>query len=221
MGTGRCSQGRDKDRDKKSWSRRSLLAIGIWHGAGATKSRSSVVSLFCSWRMSLCIRSNYDSGSWTTRIIHFSLLVFSTVSISLAIRNHSFRLQIQGRFRFRDISTVAIRADRVNLLHRLYTESTHQRSWKRSLFRKYHRTIVLTTANTEGMRRWLWQASIFFSWRIQSSYSGSNRMYYPLPSLVQDTMHCCLEYIFISDPMFRCEWATNLFRWKLVDWWTR
>ena len=34
-------------------------------------------------------------------------------------------------------------------------------------------------------------------------------------------MHCCLEYIFISDSVFECEWATNLFRWKLVDRWIR
>ena len=75
------------------------ISIGICYNAGATKSWSSVVSLSCSCRISLCIRSNYDSGGWATRIIHFSLLVFSAVSISmirqetisLAIRNHSFR----------------------------------------------------------------------------------------------------------------------------------
>ena len=90
--------------------------IGIRHSAGAAKSGSSVLSLSCSCRISLCIRSNYDSSGWVTRIIHFSSLVFSTVSISLAIRNHSFRLQIEGRLTFRVMSSVAIRRKRVNLL---------------------------------------------------------------------------------------------------------
>ena len=83
---------------------------GIWHGAGATKSWSSVVSLFCSWRISLCIQSNYDSGGWATRVIHFSVLVFTTVfitlirqeTISLAIRNYSFWHPIEGRLTFRE-----------------------------------------------------------------------------------------------------------------------
>ena len=56
---------------------------GIWHGAGATKSWFLVLSLSCFCRISLCIRSNYDSGGWATRTIYFSLKVFSTVSISL------------------------------------------------------------------------------------------------------------------------------------------
>ena len=108
-------------------------SIGIWHGAGATKSWSSVVSLSCSWRISLCIRSHYDSGGWATRIIHFSLWLFRTVSITLtrqetfspAKRNYSFRLQMEGRLTFRDISPVVIRAKRLNLLqstvHRIHS----------------------------------------------------------------------------------------------------
>ena len=32
----------------------------------------------------------------------------------------------------------------------------------------------------------------------------------------KDTMRCYLEYIFISDPVFAYEWATNLFHCKLV-----
>ena len=94
---------------------------------------------------------------------------------------------------------------------------THQRNRTRSLFRKDRRSIFLTTAKKEGMRRWVWQASITVSWLIQSSYSGSDPINYPLPSLVQDTMRCCLEYIFISDPVFECELATNLLPWKLVS----
>ena len=99
-------------------------SIGIWHGAGATKSWSSVLSLSCSCRISLCILSNYDSGGWATRVIHFSLLVSSTVSttlilqktISLAIRNHLSRHPIEGRFTFRDIYPALTRIKRVNLL---------------------------------------------------------------------------------------------------------
>ena len=34
-------------------------------------------------------------------------------------------------------------------------------------------------------------------------------------------MRHCLEYIFISDPVFECEWATNLLRCKWVDQWIR
>ena len=105
-------------------------SVGIWHGAGATKSWSSFVSLSCSCRIYLCIRSNYVSGGWATRIIHFSLLVFSPVSItlirqetiSLAIRHYTFRLSIEGRLIFGDISSVVIRTKRVNLLHRLCTK---------------------------------------------------------------------------------------------------
>ena len=97
---------------------------GIWHSAGATISWSRVVSLSCSCRISLCIRSNYDSGDWATRIIHFSLLVFSTVSItlirqetiSLAIRNHSIRPPMEGRLTCKDISPVVTHTKRVNLL---------------------------------------------------------------------------------------------------------
>ena len=61
---------------------------GIWHGAGATKSWSSNLSLSCSWRISVRIRSNHDSGGWATRVIPFSLLVFSSVHYSNSARNH-------------------------------------------------------------------------------------------------------------------------------------
>ena len=79
-------------------------STGIWHDAGATKSWSSVESLTCSCRISLCVRSNDDSGGWATRIIPFSLSVFSAVSItlirqetiSLANRNHLFDLQVKA-----------------------------------------------------------------------------------------------------------------------------
>ena len=58
----------------------------------------------------LCILSNYNSGGRATRVIHFSLLVFSTVPTTLsrqetitpAIRNYSFRLPIKGRLTFRE-----------------------------------------------------------------------------------------------------------------------
>ena len=204
-----------------------IFSIDIWHDAGATKFWSSVVSVFCSCLISVCIWSNYDCDGWASRIIHLRLLVFSTVlttliwqeTISLAVRNHSFWLQIEGRLTFRDISTVVIRTQRVNLLHRLFTKCTHQRNWKRSLFQKDRRTFFLTHANKEGIRQWVWQASISFSWLIQSSYSVSSSVSYPLPFLAQDTMRCCLESIFISDPVFEGEWATTLFRWKLVDRW--
>ena len=108
-------------------------SMGIWHSAGATKSWSSLVSWSCSWWTSRCIRSNYHSGGWAIRIIHFSSLVFSSLSItltrqktiSLAIRNHSFRYPIEGRLTFRDISPVAIRTKRLNLLqstvHRIHS----------------------------------------------------------------------------------------------------
>ena len=66
----------------------------IWHSAGATKSLSSVLSLFCSSRISLCIWPNYDSGGWATRIIPFSLSVFSTVSINL-IRQGTIHFGLQ------------------------------------------------------------------------------------------------------------------------------
>ena len=97
---------------------------GIWHGAGATKSWSSVVSVRCSCRISLFIPSNDNPGGWATRTIHFSLLAFSTVSItliqqetiSLAIRNHSFRHPMEGRLTFKDITPVVIRTKRLNFL---------------------------------------------------------------------------------------------------------
>ena len=66
------------------------------------------------------------------------------------------------------------------------------------------------------MKRYVWQSSLSLSWLSQSSYSGSNSISYPLPFLVQDMMHC-----FLSDPVFECEWATNVFRWELVDRWIR
>ena len=146
-------------------------SIGIWHGAGATTSWSSVVSLSCSCRISLCVQSNWDSGGWATGIIHFSWLEFSTVSItlirqitvSLVIRNYLFRHPIEGRLTFRDISSVAIQTKRMHLLHRLYTKPIHQWNRTRSLFRKYHKTTFITTANTGGMSWWPWQASISFS----------------------------------------------------------
>ena len=50
-----------------------ITSIGIWQGAGATKSWYSLVSLSCSSRISLCIRSNSDSGGCAIRIIHFSV----------------------------------------------------------------------------------------------------------------------------------------------------
>ena len=71
------------------------------------------------------------------------------------------------------------------------------------------------------MKRWLWQASISFSWLIQYSYSGSNPIYYSRLSLVQNTMCCCLEYIDTYDSAFECEWATNLLEWRFVDRWIR
>ena len=141
-------------------------SIGIWHDAGATKSWSSLVSLSCSYRIYLGIRSNYDSGGWATRIIHFSELLFSTLSvtvirletISFAIRNHSFRHPIEDRLTLTDISSVAIRAKCVTSLHRLCKNLIHQRNRKHSLFRCDSRDISLTTGNAEGIYRWLWQA---------------------------------------------------------------
>ena len=56
---------------------------------------------------------------------------------------------------------------------------------------------------------------------MQSSYSTLDPTYYPLPSLVEDTMRCCLEYIFISNHVFVCEWSTTLSWYKLVDRWIR
>ena len=105
-------------------------SMSTWDGAGATKSWSSVVSLSCSCGISLCIWASYDPDGWATRIIHFRLLIFSSVSItvirqetiSLAFWNQSLQHAIEGRLAFRDISPVAIRAKRVNLLHRLCTK---------------------------------------------------------------------------------------------------
>ena len=145
-----------------------------------------------------------------------SITLIRQETISLTIRNHSFWLPIEGRLTSRDISSVVIRVKRMHSLHRLYMKSTHQQNRKGSLCRKDRRSIFLTTANTEGMSRWLWHASISFSQLLQKSYSGSNSIYYPLPSLNQDTMHYCLACIFISDPVFECEWATNFFRCKVV-----
>ena len=146
-------------------------SIGIWKGVGAMKSWSSVVPLSCSCRISVCMRSNYDSDGWATRIIHFSLVVVNTVSIalirqetiSLAIMNHSFQRLVEGRLTFRDTFPVFIRTKRVNLLQSTGYKILHQRNGKRSLFRKVRISIVLTTANKEDLRRWLWQASIPFS----------------------------------------------------------
>ena len=145
-----------------------------WSGACSEerplRSRSCP-SLFCFWRISLCIRSNFDSDGWATRIIHFRLFVFSTVSItlirqeanSLAIRNYSSRHTVEGRLTFRDISSVVIRAKRVNLMHRLCTKFTHQRNRTLSWFREDRRSIFLTTADTWDRKRRLWQSSISFS----------------------------------------------------------
>ena len=85
-------------------------SVGIWSDADATKSWSSVISLSCSCRISLCIRSNYDFGGWATRIIYFSLFIFSTVfitlirqeTIGLSIRNHSFWPPVEGRLTLRE-----------------------------------------------------------------------------------------------------------------------
>ena len=108
-------------------------SIGVLQDAGDTKSWSSVVSLSCACRISLCHRYNYDFGGWATRIIHSSFWVFSTVSItlikqetiSLATGNHSFRLQIEGRLTFSDMTPFVIRTKCMHLLHRLWTKSTH------------------------------------------------------------------------------------------------
>ena len=116
------------------------------------------------------IRSNHDSGSWATRIIHFSLLVFSTLSItlirqetiSLAIRSHSFCHPIEDRLKFRGTSSVVMQTKRVSLLHRLCTIPTNQHNGKRSLFWKDRRTISLNTANIWERRRRLWTVSISF-----------------------------------------------------------
>ena len=48
------------------------------------------------------------------RVYLGSLLVFSTVFISLAIREHSFQLSVEGRLKYIDISPVVIRTRRVN-----------------------------------------------------------------------------------------------------------
>ena len=136
---------------------------------------SSILSLSCSCRISPGIRSNYDSGGWAARIIHFSLLVSSTVSItlicqetiSLAIRNHSFRPPIEGRHTFRDISSVVIRAKRVHFLQSTVHQIHSLFRSKVQLIRKDRRAIFLTTAKTEGLSRWMWQASIFFSCTVK------------------------------------------------------
>ena len=52
---------------------------------------------------------------------------------------------------------------------------------------------------------------------MKSLNSGSDRIYYSFPSLSQDKMRYCLEWIFISDLVIECELATNLFRWTLAD----
>ena len=72
---------------------------GILRSAGATKSRSSVVLLSYSCRISLYIRSNCSSSGWATRVINFRFLVLSSLfitrirqeTINLVIRSHPFR----------------------------------------------------------------------------------------------------------------------------------
>ena len=72
----------------------------------------------------------------------------------LFIRNHSFRLQIEGRLTFRDLSPVVLRTKNVNRLQLTVQRIlTHQRNRKCSLSRKDRRTIFLRTTKTEGMRR--------------------------------------------------------------------
>ena len=77
------------------------------------------------------------------------IIVFSTVSVSLTGRNHPFRLPIEGRLTFGDISSFGIRTKQVNWLqstvHRILT---HWRNRKRSLFWKDPKIIVLTIENT-------------------------------------------------------------------------
>ena len=97
---------------------------GLWDGAGATKSWFLVLQLFCSCRTSLCVRPDSDTCGWASRIIHFSLSVFSAMSISLirqeiislAIRNHLFRHAIEGKLKSSDISPVVKQAKSVNSL---------------------------------------------------------------------------------------------------------
>ena len=155
---------------EKSDQSRSSQGYMAWCGCHDILIQRGITVLFLA-NVSLYIRPNYDSGGWASRIIHFSLLVFSTEfttliwqeTISLAIRNYSFRPQMEGRLTCRDISPVVIPTKRMHLLHRSCKNSTHYWDGKRSLFRKDRRSIFLLTADTEGMIRWLWQVSISFS----------------------------------------------------------
>ena len=120
------------------------------------------------------------SAYWYSEV---SITLIRQETISLAIRNHSFRPPIEGRLIFRDISSVGIRTERVNLLHRPCTEFS-------------------LISEIESACRSAKIAEAFSSQQqMQSSYSGSDPICYPLSSLVQDTLRYCLEYIFISDPM--------------------
>ena len=158
------------------------------NGAGATKSWPKVVSLSRSCRNFLCIRSNFDSCGWSTRIIDFSSLIFNSVhqsycqkpliSISTWRQAHT-QSRISCCHSTKRVAFIAIDSA---------PKSTDQRNRKRSLFRKDRRMIFLIIENTEGMSQWPWQASISFGKLIQSSYSESNSIYYFLPSRFQDTM---------------------------------
>ena len=64
-------------------------SIGIWYSAGATTSWSTAVSMSCSSRISLCIRSNYDSWWLNYSSDSFQLLSSQySVHHSYPPRNH-------------------------------------------------------------------------------------------------------------------------------------
>ena len=90
------------------------------------------------------------------------------------------------------------------LQSRVYRILTHYRYPQRSLLREDLRSYSLTLENIWNRRRWLSQASISLSKMTQSLYSGSNWIYYSLPSLVSNTTGCDFGYSFISDPVFDC-----------------
>ena len=186
---------------------------GIKHSAGATTSCSSVVLLFCSWWISLCMLSNDDSGGRGNRVINFSLLVVCPLSIT-RIRQQIINLVIRSYYFWHPLKTGS--RSGTNLLFsfyqsvcillqsRVYRILTHYWYPKRSLLREDLRSFSLTLENIWNRRRWLLQASISLSKMTQSWYSGSNWIYYSLPSLVSDTAGCDFGYSFISDPVFDC-----------------
>ena len=116
-------------------------STGVCHSAVATKSWFSVVSMSCSWQISLLVfdptiilavellESFLSADQYW---IQCPFLWFGKKPSVLVSGTISFWHPIEGRLTFRDRSSAVIRTQRVSLLHRRCTKFTDQRNRKLS-----------------------------------------------------------------------------------------